>query len=128
MSDSLYSTIVTTCNLVRKWMVEHYGEGINLAGHCIEASDLIVDILGIASVKGAQSVEGWVTYDDDMYSIVSYDPHTWVEVHSDSGDFYYIDVTADQFNYGMDFEFKFSGVTICFNRYPHGVIKEIKRD
>lgn len=103
---------------VREWMVAHYGEGVNLAGHCIEASELIHNILVAAGLE-ACTVEGWVRYDDTRYAEYAYDCHTWVEVTLNNR-VYYVDVTADQFNYGMDPEFKFSGVIIQ-EGYPHGV-------
>lgn len=70
-----------------------------VAGHCIEASDLIVqaitDQLGIP----CNTVEGWCRYDDESYgSDRPWDEHTWVEIPSMG---LYVDVTADQFNYGM---------------------------
>lgn len=78
-------------------MVDKYGIGTNLAGHCIEASDRIVELLAEIDVK-AKAVEGWCIYDDEYYgSDRPYDEHTWVELE----DGYYIDVTADQFNPGM---------------------------
>ena len=117
--------LLKTANIVRRWMTSHYGEGVNLAGHCIEASELIVSILDILGVN-AETVEGWVRYDDTRYCEYPYDAHTWVEVVNDD-QWYYIDVTADQFNYGMNPEFQFSGVIIQ-TEYPHGVSQELLGD
>lgn len=110
--------IAGAAQIVRKWMVDHYGTGVNLAGHCIEASGLLCSIIQLLGIE-AETMEGWVRYDDDRYCSVPYDAHTWVEARID-GNTYYIDVTADQFNYGMDPEHKFEG-TIIQQGYPHGV-------
>lgn len=67
--------------------------GLDLCGTCIEASDMIVDMLYDIGIK-AETVEGWCVYEDDSScSDRCYDEHTWVECEG-----YYIDVTADQFN------------------------------
>lgn len=109
------SKVMGACEIVRTWMVDHYGEGVNMAGHCIEASDLLVQILHLLGYVDARTAEGWVKYDDDRYAESGYDAHTWVELGNT-----YIDVTADQFNYGMFPENKFKGIIIC-EKYPHGV-------
>lgn len=114
--------ILQTCAVVRRWMVAHYGEGVSLAGHCIEASELLVDILHMAGFPDAVTVEGWCRYDDERYCSTPYDAHTWVEV----GDLY-VDVTADQFNYGMDPEFQFCPVTVQ-QGLPHGIVREITEE
>ena len=119
------SLLLKTANVVRCWMTSHYGEGVNLAGHCIEASELIVSILDILGIE-AETVEGWVKYDDTRYCEYPYDAHTWVEVTSGEK-WFYIDVTADQFNYGMDPETQFNGVIIQ-QGYPHGVSQELPEE
>lgn len=106
---------------VRKLMETEYGTGTDLAGHCIEASQLITTILNrfVARIPNEvfKTVEGWCEYDDEYYgSDVPYDPHTWVE--SNTG--YYIDVTADQFNPGMCNENEFKGI-IFQTGLPHGM-------
>lgn len=113
--------VMQAATIVRSWLVDHYGEGVNLAGHCIEASDLIASILSLLDSE-ARVVEGWVLYDNTQYCSTPYDAHTWVEVKVGT-DWYYLDVTADQFNYGMDPEFRFPPI-ILQKGYPHGVTLE----
>ena len=96
-TESINPIIQEIATQVRKEMVDKYGEGTDLAGHCIEASDRIVDLLTNSDIE-AKTVEGWCIYDDDYYgSDRPYDEHTWVELNDGT----YIDVTADQFNDGM---------------------------
>lgn len=108
---------------VRKYMVDNYGDGTNLAGKCIMASELIVKLLHLIGFNEAKAVEGWCHYDyEDYGSDRPYDEHTWVEL----GD-YYLDVTADQFNLGMEKENEFEG--IIFNHgLPHGMCYEEPND
>lgn len=107
--------------VVRDWMTSHYGKGVSLAGHCIEASELLVQILHLLDMD-AEMVEGWLHYDDTRYCEFEYDPHTWVEVTIDRKMFY-VDVTADQFNYGMDPEAQFPPI-IVQEGYPHGISRQ----
>ena len=101
---------------VRTLMERRYGVGTDLTGHCIEASDIIVDMLKVFGCKSVRAVEGWCHYDDEHYcSDRSYDPHTWVELNG-----YYLDVTADQFNFGMFKENEFPSV-IFQKGLPHGM-------
>ena len=89
--------IYQICKQVRDEFVNKFGQGTCLAGHCIDASDRIVELLSNIGIK-AKTIEGWCVYDDEYYgSDRPYDEHTWVEL--DDGT--YIDVTADQFNDGM---------------------------
>lgn len=100
---------------IREYMEDKYGIGTDLAGQCIEASELIAYILNSFGIQ-AKTVEGWCLYDDMYYgSDVPYDAHTWVEANG-----FYIDVTADQFNPGMGKENEFPGV--IFRRgLPYGM-------
>jgi len=83
--------------MVRAHLEKKYGAE-NLAGKCIEASEIIVAILKAFGYENAHTVEGWCHYDDPAgCSNRDYDEHTWVEL-----DGLYIDVTADQFNPYMD--------------------------
>ena len=62
-------------------------------------------------------MEGYCLYDNgDFCSDVPYDPHTWAEL-----DGYYLDVTADQFNYGMIEENEFAPICIKLG-LPHGIV------
>lgn len=104
MIDSIESIV----HGVRNEMTAQYGD--NLSGHCIEASEKIVELLSGQLGLDAVTVEGWCRYDDESYgSDHPWDPHTWVEVPSLG---LYIDATADQFNYGMDAESQFPDVII----------------
>lgn len=106
----MYEPYIDIARSVRKEMVEKYGEF--LGGKCIEASDRIVEKLSTVLGVEAVTVEGWCQYDDECYgSDRPWDEHTWVEVPSLG---LYIDVTADQFNYGMDVE----------NEYPEILVRE----
>lgn len=125
--ESTPSKVMETCSIVRTWLVDHYGEGVNLAGHCIEASDLIVKILTLLDYTTVETVEGWCRYDDTHYCEYPYDAHTWVEL-TDGGELpWYIDVTAEQFNYGMDPEFKFPPI-IVRRGLPHGMSYVLPED
>lgn len=92
---NLEQKLVLVANYVRMAMVHQNTTeyGLDLCGTCIEASDMIVDMLYDIGIK-AETVEGWCVYEDDSAcSDRCYDEHTWVECEG-----YYIDVTADQFN------------------------------
>ena len=103
---------------VRKYMEAHYGTKSGLAGHCIEASDFIVLFLRMLGITDAKTVEGWCQYDDEYYgSTRPWDEHTWAEIPSLG---LYLDVTADQFNFGMYEENKFKGI-ICRKGLPYGM-------
>lgn len=102
---------------VRQAMEYKYGTGTDLAGRCIEASELIVDNLRYWGYRDCKTVEGWCKFDDATgCSDRPYDPHTWVELNNGK---VYIDVTADQFNLFMDKEFK----SIVINKgLPYGMV------
>lgn len=101
---------------IREEMISLYGD--DLAGECIEASEKIVQALSDTLGIKAKTVEGWCRYDDEYYgSDRPWDPHTWVEIESLQ---IYIDVTADQFNYGMTCENEFQPV-IVRKGLPHGM-------
>lgn len=86
--------------IVRADVVSQHGED-NLHGTCIEASELISKELNKHGIKNT-IVEGWCLYDDENYgSDRPYDEHTWVEIVS-QGKTIVLDVTLDQFKYGMD--------------------------
>jgi hypothetical protein len=75
-------------------------EGSDFSGTCIEASEMIVEKLKEKGID-SKTVEGYCIYDDEDYGTDrGYDEHTWVESIID-GDFYYIDVVADQFEFGI---------------------------
>lgn len=103
---------------VREEMESKYGVGTDLAGYCIEASEKLAKRIHEQLGLNAVTVEGWCRYDDDYYgSDYPWDPHTWVEI-PEMG--IYADVTADQFNYGMDIENEFSGIVVQ-EGLPHGM-------
>lgn len=106
-----YKIIESTASAVREYCEINYGTDTDLCGHCIEASELIKAILNMFGID-SKVVEGWCRWDYDWYgSDRPYDPHTWVEV-GDKINMIYIDVTADQFNPGME------------NEYPNILIHE----
>lgn len=101
---------------VRNEMVQCYGP--DLQGKCIEASDRIVKSLSEMLNLEANTVEGWCRFDDEHYgSDRPWDPHTWVEIPALN---LFVDVTADQFNWGMFSENEYPPVTIC-QGLPHGM-------
>ena len=66
----------------------------------------------------AKTVEGWCQFDDEHYgSDRPWDPHTWIEIPDLN---LYIDITADQFNYGMAKENEY-GPVIVQQGLPHGM-------
>lgn len=101
---------------VRDEMVERYGP--DLQGKCIEASERLVKRLSESLNLEAITVAGWCRFDDEHYgSDRPWDPHTWVEIPTLN---LYVDITADQFNWGMFTENDYSPVTIC-QGLPHGM-------
>ena len=120
MDDSQQTDILwkiyTIATSVREEMVSIYGE--DLAGYCIEASEKIEKKLKDQIGLDVKTVEGWCRFDDECYgSDRPWDPHTWVDVPSLN---LYIDVTADQFNYGMATENEFPAI-IVQEGLPHGM-------
>lgn len=112
----MFKALLKIAQETRADMVSLYGEA--LQGKCIEASEKIVE--RVCSELGVEAiiVEGWCQFDDEHYgSDRPWDPHTWVEVPSLN---LYIDVTADQFNYGMYGENDFPPV-IVREGLPHGM-------
>lgn len=106
---------------VRKEMENLYGTDTDLCGHCIEGSEKLAARINKETDFYAVTKEGYCSYDDGSFcSDVPYDPHTWVEIPKDN---IYLDVTADQFNYGMYLENEFSPVMICYG-LPHGMSYE----
>lgn len=103
---------------VRTAVEDNIGTGTQLSGYCILISELIATILKDLGFN-ATTVEGWCSYDDPYYgSSRSYDEHTWVEV-----DDLYIDVSADQFNAGMDYDNKYPDIIIQ-KGLPHNMSYE----
>lgn len=116
-SNNLREVVPFIAQKVRELMEKEYGTGTDLCGSCIEASELICALLKHCGVSNVKTVEGWCEFDDEFYgSDRPYDPHTWVEM---SGNIY-IDVTADQFNPGMDVESEFKPIIIQ-KGLPHGM-------
>lgn len=112
----MYEAYIDIARAIRDEMVRKYGEF--LAGRCIEASDKIVERVFSSLGVEAVAVEGWCQYDDEYFgSDRPWGEHTWVEVPSLN---LYIDVTADQFNYGMDSENEFPRVLVR-EGLPHGM-------
>ena len=86
-------------------------DGHDMAGHCIEASEILVNKL---TQRGYSCViiEGWCQYDYyESCSDRSYDAHTWVEILKADGNLY-VDVTGDQFDWGLEVENHFGGAYI----------------
>ena len=109
-NESTNHVVHEIANQVRNEIVDKYGDGTNLSGHCIEASDRIVELLAEKGIS-AKAIEGWCMYDDEYYgSDRPYAEHTWVELNDGT----YIDVTADQFNVAMYSENKLSNIIIGY--------------
>ena len=94
-NEKLYYDIASQ---VRKEFVDKYGN--NLTSQCIDASDRIVELLKEEGIS-AKTVDKYIFYDFDHDFIQPYEYHSWVE----TADGYYIDVTADQFNHIMDYQY-----------------------
>lgn len=119
---------------LRKYLETEVGTGTDLCGWCVEASELLMTLLGLAGIENARTVEGWCRFDDDWYgSDRPYDPHTWVSVPAaslglQSPGNYYLDATADQFNPGMFAENEYPPYVIVPD-LPHGMcLDEPKED
>ena len=116
LAEIITARVTDIAYKTRSEMQALYGD--DLAGHCIEASGRIAARLSSDLRIAAKTVEGWCQFDDGMYgSDRPWDPHTWVEL-PDYG--LYVDVTADQFNYGMSRENEFLPV-IVQKGLPHGM-------
>lgn len=119
--------------VVRDYITQDGATGTDLCGSCIEAAELTVACLKEYRVNNARTVEGWCRFDDDCYgSDRPYDPHTWVEIPGKDLDhpeheFYYLDVTAEQFNPGMAKENEYPPI-ILQPGLPHGMRHEEPQD
>lgn len=101
---------------VRQELEGEYGE--DLTGNCIEASEKIAASLSCELGIAAKTVEGWCQFDDECYgSDRPWDPHTWAEIPALN---LYIDVTADQFNYGMAIKNEYPPLLVQ-QGLPHGM-------
>ena len=94
-NEKLYYDIASQ---VRKELTDKYGH--NLTSLCIDASDRIVELLKEEGIS-AKTIDKYVFYDFDHDFIQPYEYHSWVE----TADGYYIDVTADQFNHIMNYQY-----------------------
>jgi hypothetical protein len=96
--------LVSVVRNTRKEIEAKYGSGTDLRGKCIEASELLVKRL--KSDYKVETFEGWVQYGDygcEVSTDTSYEAHTWVKAVI-GGEVFHIDVTGDQFNWGLDDE------------------------
>lgn len=117
--DGLKKFIEYTLKKCRVY-IEYISDG-DVAGYCIEASELIVAIFKFYGFNDCKTVEGWCQYDDDAgCSDRDYDEHTWVEILSGK---YYIDITADQFNYHMYKQNEYAPIIFQMD-LPHGMCYE----
>ena len=115
-NDRILAAVTKAASAARAAMEKCYGE--DLAGKCIESSEKVVEYLSSQLGLDAVTVEGWCQFDDECYgSDRPWDPHTWAEIPSLN---LYIDITADQFNYGMARENEFPPVLVC-SGLPHGM-------
>lgn len=113
--------ILCVLKAVRKYVELKYGTGVDLSGRCIEASEIIAEILRRHKIA-AKTIEGWCLYDDEYYgSDRPFSEHTWVEI-GDTG--IYADVTADQFNVGME-EYNYFKDIILMKGLPHGMMYDM---
>lgn len=109
---------------LREIFEERYGTETDLAGYCIQASELLQAIYKVYGIQ-SKTVEGWCEYDDEYYGQDRpYDEHTWLEIPLNNQNKLeqplYVDITADQFNNGMDIENQFSSIIIR-KGLPHGM-------
>jgi hypothetical protein len=88
------SLLVKCANEARNYITAKYGDGTDLCGKCIEASDYLCELLNSNGIE-ATTVEGYIIYDDDSNcSDRAWDEHTWVELSDGT----VVDVTIEQFN------------------------------
>lgn len=118
MDVKMTKSIETLLHSIRKQLERLHGD--DLQGKCVIASEVIAVALKLMGLRDIQTVAGWCIYDDSSScSDACYDPHTWVELHY-ANRTYYLDVTADQFNYWMFPENRFSSV-IFQEGLPYGM-------
>lgn len=69
-----------------------------VAGHCVEASERLLEQLEDTTLDGSV-VEGWCLYDRfEGCTDRPYDEHTWLQVELYEGTGVYVDATFDQFS------------------------------
>lgn len=127
MSKAEMSNIRHILEFIRKYYEDHIGTGTDLCGYCFEASEWIEEVLLRNGYESVAVVEGYVYYDDWQYGTNQrFDAHAWVEYTDDIGAVWILDVTADQFNYGMDPENKFPDIVFTQGA-PHGYFYQIDK-
>ena len=118
MDPNTIKSIEQLLHSVRKQLMRLYND--DLQGQCVFASEVIAIALKFMGLSKIQTIAGWCIYDDpSSCSDAGYDPHTWVEIWF-ADKIYYLDVTADQFNYWMFPEHRFPGV-IFQEGLPYGM-------
>jgi len=121
MDSNMAKSIERLLDSIRTQLENLYNN--NIQGHCVIASEIVAAALKLMGFSNIRIVEGWCVYDDpSSCSDSGYDPHTWVELFYDDK-FYYLDATADQFNYWMFPENRFPRV-IFQKGLPYGMSRE----
>ena len=111
--------ITKTAYKVRGYMVDSYGTEDSLIGHSDEAADIIIKILSLHGIQ-SRKINGWCKWDKTNWrNKIECDKRSWVELTNGT----FIDVTADQFNYGMNDDRQYKSV-IVQNSLPYGIIIE----
>lgn len=102
----------------RKKLEQRYGTEIQLC-NCIEVTDNLAAQIRKLGIP-AEVAEGWIVYDEGGFcSDAPWDAHTWVEFRLND-EWYYADITADQYNFGMFPENEFPPIVLCVG-LPYGM-------
>lgn len=111
--EKYYPDIIKVATALRQKFVAAYGEGIDLAGKCVAASEALYDELTKRGYK-CKVVEGWCWHEFNTGSEYPYDAHTWLQVYGLNRlnrRVLYVDITGDQFSYCLG-ENRLAGVEI----------------
>jgi len=109
--QSKHNRMVEKVQRIRSIAESRHGIKSDLQGCCIEYNSLLLkEIKKLGYV--CEIIEGWCQYDYcEGCTDRSYDAHTWVDVHLEN-ETLYIDITGDQFDWGLLDENKFNGAYI----------------
>mgnify|MGYP005761674477 CR=1 FL=1 len=115
--DNFWKAVDVILPIIRKHILKLHND---TAGNCIEAAEYIAFIFTKLGLKTITE-EGYCLYDcEDYGSDHPYDEHTWAFIKEKN---IYLDVTLDQFNYGMYTENEYADIVVEMG-LPHGIMRE----
>lgn len=121
MNKQKYDIINDIANKVRDIITKKYGTQQDLSGHCLQASDKIVQLLKEHKIK-SKVISGYILLDDQLGWQYPYEYHYWVQC-----DGYFIDVTIEQFNNFLPYDIQSFPPICVFNKTPDCLVKRKPR-